>query len=210
MESFRPGIRLGNPAFGTFTNQPQPRGGGMAVAAGGSLCIRNRRLPPELPELLRCLDAPDSQVQLIVCMESHERHSWIFTGPMLIDVPPLGIRETELPRIIRSYADDALAALHAWPSCFSDGDLDWIMMHSATSLSEVEKAAFRIVALKKAMGNTSRAAVMLGMAPVSLTRWLDRRALSTDSVAGGWDPMNPPRHEAAMLDQALPKNGSHQ
>lgn len=154
----------------------------LATAAGGSLCIRSRRLPSKLPELLRWLDAPDSQVQLIVCMGSQERHSWLFTGPMLIDVPPLGIRETELPRIIRSYADDALTTLHASPSCFSDSDLYWVMTHSATSLSEVEKATFRIIALKNAMGNKSRAAGMLGMAPVSLTRWLDRRALPTDRV----------------------------
>ncbi len=155
----------------------------LALAAGGSLCIRNRRPPPELPELLRRIDAPDSRVQLIVCMGSHERYSWLFAGPMLIEVPPLGIREIELPRIIRSYADDALAALHASPPCFSERDLDWIKTHSATSLSEVEKAAFRIVALKKAMGNAAQAAAMLGMAPVSLTRWLDRRVLPTDSAS---------------------------
>jgi len=36
-----------------------------------------------------------------------------FTIPLSIEVPPLGIRETELPRIIQAYADEAIVALSA-------------------------------------------------------------------------------------------------
>lgn len=118
------------------------------VAACGSVCVRSGRLPRDLPELLTSLDDVDHQVQLIVCMSSHER-SGFPTCPTLIEVPPLGIRRTELPRIIQAYAEDALTSLCAEPCCFSDEDHDWVMAHGSTSLSEIEKATLRIVALNK-------------------------------------------------------------
>lgn len=145
----------------------------MDIAAGGSLCMRSRRLPPDLPELVRLLDAPDNRVQLIVCTGSHER-SRLPTCPMPIEVPPLGVRETELPRIIQAYAEDALCELCAAPSCFSDEDQEWVMKHGARSLSEIEKATLRVVAFNKT-GSVYRAAGLLGIASVSLSRWLDRR-----------------------------------
>jgi hypothetical protein len=145
----------------------------MDTAAGGSLCVRSRRLPSDLPELMRLLDAPDNRVQLIVCMGSHER-SRLPACPMPIEVPPLGVRETELLRIIQAYAQDALTELRAAPSCFSDANRDWVMKHSARSLSEIEKATLRVVAFNKT-GSVYRAAGLLGIAAVSLSRWLDRR-----------------------------------
>lgn len=149
----------------------------MGVAAGGSLCMRSRRLPQDLPELMRLLDARDNRVQLIVCMSSHER-SRLPICPMPIEVPPLGVREMELPRIIQAYAADAITELCAEPSCFSDEDQDWVMKHSARSLSEIEKATLRVVAFNKT-GSVSRAAASLGLASVSLSRWLDRRVRLT-------------------------------
>jgi hypothetical protein len=143
------------------------------AAAGGSLCVRSSRLPHDLPELLGLVDEPDSGVQLIVCMRSHARGG-LLAGSMPIEVPPLGVREAELPRIVQAYADDAIAALHAPASCFSEDDHDWVMKHDARSLSEIEKATLRIVALKKT-DSVHQAAKVLGMAPVSLSRWLDRR-----------------------------------
>jgi hypothetical protein len=143
------------------------------VAAGGSLCVRSRRLPLDLPDLMRLLDPPDNRVQLIVCMGSRER-SRLPTCPMPIEVPPLGIREVELPRIIQAYAEDALSELCAAPFCFSDEARNWVMKHSARSLSEIEKATLRVVAFKKT-GSVYRAAGLLGIAQVSLSRWLDRR-----------------------------------
>lgn len=155
---------------------PANRGSGVAAydeAVGGTLCMRNRRQPRDLPELLRLLDRPDSRVQLVVCTTHGERIR-LSTIPIPIEVPPLGIRETELPRIIQAYADDAIATLHAPASCFSENDQEWVMRHAAMSLSEIEKATLRIVALATT-DNVHQAARMLDMAPVSLSRWFGRR-----------------------------------
>jgi DNA-binding NtrC family response regulator len=93
---------------------------------------------------------------------------------MPIEVPPLGIRETELPRIIQAYADESMSALDAPASCFSEDDRDWVMKHGARSISEIEKATLRIVALNMT-NNSHQAAKVLRMAQVSLSRWLGRR-----------------------------------
>jgi hypothetical protein len=149
----------------------------LEVAAGGSLCVRSRRLPQDLPELMRLLDVPDHRVQLLVCMGSHER-SRILMLPLPIEAPPISLRETELPRIVQAYAADAFSELCAAPSCFSDEDQEWVMKHSARSLSEIEKATLRVVAFNKT-GSVYRAAGLIGIAPVSLSRWLDRRVRFT-------------------------------
>jgi DNA-binding protein Fis len=49
------------------------------------------------------------------------------------------------------------------------------------SLSAIEKAVLRCVALRSST-NMSRAAARLGMAPVSLSRWLERRRQPCRSV----------------------------
>lgn len=109
----------------------------------------------------------------------------MITGATPIEVPPLRLREVELPRIVRAYADEALATLRASSSCFSEEDAAWVMRRGAKSLSEIEKATLRIVALSKA-GKVCRAARLLGMASVSLSRWLDRRTphLGSERQAG--------------------------
>jgi hypothetical protein len=160
---------------------PANRGSGVAAfeaAAGGSLCLRGRRLSQHLGELLKLIDEPDTRVQLIVCMSNDGRGEFLVRfpiNPMPIEVPPLAIREAELPRLVQAYAKDAIAELSAQPSCFSDDDCEWVMKHGATSLSEIEKATLRIVAVNMS-GNVQHAAKRLRMAPVSLSRWIHRRA----------------------------------
>jgi transposase-like protein len=51
---------------------------------------------------------------------------------------------------------------------------------ATTSLSEIEKATLRLVALRSS-ATVSQAAARLGMAPVSLSRWVARRKLLTSS-----------------------------
>lgn len=165
---------------------PANRGSGVAafkVASGGSLCVLSFRLPRDQPEVLRLVEEPDSRVQLIVCMRSHARGR-LLTYPRPIEVPPLGVRRAELPRIIQAYADDAIVALHASPSCFSQDDHDWVMKHDARSLSDIEKATFRIVALKMS-DSICQATKVLGMTAVSLSHWLRRRKPLTRSRAAG-------------------------
>lgn len=151
------------------------------LAAGGSLCVTNWRLPRDLPELLKLLYEPDHRVQLIVCTRRHRRDEFL-TGVMPIEVPPLVVRETELSRIVDAYAGDAIAALNAPTSSFSEEDHHWVMQ-DARSLSEIEKATLRLVAFN-ITGNLQQAARVLGMADVSLARWLKRRTPLPARAAG--------------------------
>ncbi|TMQ10643.1 MAG: hypothetical protein E6J91_25735 [Deltaproteobacteria bacterium] len=130
------------------------------LAAGGSLCVPNRGLPPDLPELLKSFYEPDHRVQLIVCTQRHGRDK-LLGGLMPIEVPPIGARETELSRIVHAYAGDAIAALNAPASSFSNDDHRWVMQDGV-----------------------SQAARLLGMAQVSLSRWLDRRMPFPTRTAG--------------------------
>jgi hypothetical protein len=143
-------------------------------ACGGSLCVRHSRLPHRFDELMNLLFAPESEVQLFVCM-SHTTSSEILARPMTICLPPLQIREMEVPRIIDEYAAEAIATLRAPLDCFDDDDRRWMLVNSARSLSEIEKGALRIVALKTSP-STNAAATRLGMTCTSLNRWLARRA----------------------------------
>ena len=166
---------------------PANRRSGVAAfegAAGGSLCVRSSRLPRDLPELLRLLYEPACRVLLIVCIRGRARGG-LLPGAMPLEVPPLRIREAELTRIVQAYADDAIAELHATPSCFTKDDHRWVMAHSARSLSEIEKATLRVVALRMT-DNVHQAATLLGMAAVSMSRWLDRREPLTARAESRW------------------------
>ena len=145
------------------------------AALGGSLCVRSRRLPPDFAALRAWLLDTDRDVQLMVCMDPAAPNT---TFPASINVPSLSTRATDLPRIIDEYARDAIAALRAPASSFSPGDQRWVLVHAATSLPEIEKATLRRVALQT-FRSLSRAAARLGMAPVSLSRWLSRRAITS-------------------------------
>jgi hypothetical protein len=91
-----------------------------------------------------------------------------------IEIPPLSERKDELERIIREYAEDALAIYGTTSSVFLPEDFEWVRKHSATSLPDIEKATLRLAAIRDSP-SLCNAAARLGMAPVSLSRWIDRR-----------------------------------
>jgi pSer/pThr/pTyr-binding forkhead associated (FHA) protein len=144
------------------------------AASGGSLCVRSSRLPRDSWALLPLRYEPDTRMQLIVCMDRDDR-GVLLAGPGPIQVPPLRERRLEIPRIVKEYAAEAIAALRAPAACFTAADLRWVVDHAASSLDEIEKATLRVVAIKSSY-NPSQAAELLGMAPVSLVRWLGRRS----------------------------------
>jgi hypothetical protein len=154
------------------------------AARGGSLCVRAGRLPSDFSSVVaRVRDAvvalrqePADSVQLIVCADARFDTHPFNTLPAPIRVPSLATRTKELPRIIDEYAADALKELGARDSCFTDDDRTWILEHCPLTLPEIEKATQRLVALKMSK-NRTRAAARLGMAPVSLARWIGRRKL---------------------------------
>jgi hypothetical protein len=66
------------------------------------------------------------------------------------------------PPLPQAAADSSRAALQISAS-FTATDRHWVRKHSATSLHEIEKGAWRILALRQA-GNIAGAAALLGMA----------------------------------------------
>jgi len=146
------------------------------AAAGGSLCVRGERLPKDFDAVLARIREPDTRIQLIVCSNPCEDAGRL-AAP--IEVPSLSARVAELPRIVNEFALDAIAALGASPTSFLGADRDWVLAKVEKSLPEIEKATLRLVALRTST-NLSRAAARLGMAPVSLSRWLGRRPPRAD------------------------------
>ncbi len=149
----------------------------LEAATGGTLCVWRSRLPRDFPAALVRLRAPEARVQLVVCSHKHVRHDELLTAP--IEVPPLASRGRELRRIVEEYALDALAELGEPRTSFTAADRDWVLQHEASSLADIERATLRLIALRTS-GNVNRAAARLGMAHVSLSRWIGRRKLPVD------------------------------
>lgn len=151
----------------------------LAAAQGGTLCVRSRRLPRDFDEVAAELRDPEARTQLIVCAGAPEDCKPFLAVP--VTIPPLADREAELDRIITEYAEDAIAALGAPRGGFLAADRAWVREHAASSLPEIEKATLRLVAIRDSR-NLSNAAARLGMAPVSLSRWIGRRRLPMQVV----------------------------
>ena len=143
------------------------------AAAGGSMCMWVKRLPRDFAEVTTALREPTTRVQLIVCGLRPPDRKELVSAP--IEVPPLSSRPDEIERVIDEYAADAATSLRA-SAGFMKVDRDWVRLHSATSLPEIEKGTLRIVALREA-GNIARAASLIGMAHASLGEWIGRRRL---------------------------------
>ena len=146
----------------------------LEAAYGGTLCVRNRRLPRDFEQVVAALRDPDARVQLVMCAGHSDDCRSYLASP--ITVPSLAGREAELDRIIDEYAEDAVAELGAPRVGFLSVDHAWVREHAASSLPEIEKATLRLVALRHSR-NLSHAAARLGMAPVSLSRWIGRREM---------------------------------
>jgi hypothetical protein len=143
------------------------------AAVGGSLCVRSHRLPRDYSSVVALIRAT-SDVQIIVCSDRRDDTHPFLTLPVPIGVPSLAVRTDELPRIVDEYAIDAVAELGAQGEGFTAADRDWVLQNAPLTLAEIEKATLRLVAIR-ASHNMSNAAAQLGMAPVSLSRWIGRR-----------------------------------
>jgi pSer/pThr/pTyr-binding forkhead associated (FHA) protein len=145
-----------------------------AAAAGGSVCVRRERLPRDFETLVEALRTPHPQAQLIVCAETMDDCERYRVAPIVI--PPLASRAGELDRIMDEFIQDAITEFSVQDMRFSVRERAWVRQHASSSVPEIEKATRRLVALR-ASPSVSNAATRLGMATVSLTRWIDRRPL---------------------------------
>jgi hypothetical protein len=145
----------------------------LIAARGGSLCVRSSRPPADFIKVIAALRDPDSQVQLMVCDATHHDAEALLAVP--ITIPPLSGRGEELTHIVHEYLIDAAISLQLPVRVYPE-DREWVLLHSTGSLHEIEKGTRRLTALRAA-GTLLGAAAMLGMAAVSLRRWIGRRAV---------------------------------
>jgi hypothetical protein len=141
----------------------------LADALGGTVCVRAKHRPRDFAEVVTAVH--DARVRLVLCGPELPRLTDLVLAP--IKVPALATRAHELDRIIDEYVHDASVALQS-SAPFTATDRHWVRAHSATSLPEVEKGAWRILALRQT-GNIAGAAELLGMGHTSLGEWLHRR-----------------------------------
>jgi hypothetical protein len=146
----------------------------MTAAAGGTMCVRARRLPRDFREVSLAIRDPAARVQLVVCTADTDDARTLLADPIII--PPLARRRAELGRIVDEYAQDAIASLAAGVTGFTQADHDWVVAHAASSLPEIEKSTRRLVAIRQA-GSIAQAAALLGMSHVALSQWIGRRRL---------------------------------
>ena len=145
------------------------------AAVGGSLCVLARRPPRDFSSVVARIRATN-EVQLIVCADGRFDAHPFLTLPVPIRVPSLRVRTDELPKIVDEYASDAVAELGVLRGDFTAAARQWVLKNAPLTLAEIEKATLRLVAIR-ASRNMNDAAERLGMARVSLTRWIDRRDL---------------------------------
>ena len=153
----------------------------ITAATGGTICMRSERLPRDFASVIERVRDPKAHVQTVVCWGKPADSNPLLIVPAPIVVPGLRDRADELPKIVDEYALDAIAEFLAPPDCFTAADRTRVLEHASGSLDEIEKATLRLIALR-ASRNMSTAAARLDMAPVSLARWLARRATSQGTV----------------------------
>jgi hypothetical protein len=145
------------------------------AASGGSLCMRQVRMPRDRRSMAALIRGPGAAVHIIICGGTHDALHPYLLRPAPILVPPLRTRAAELGRIVDEYAVDALTALRARD--FTTGDRQWVLSHAARTLPEIEAATLRVVARRQA-GNANGAAALLGMSHAALWQWFERRTRS--------------------------------
>jgi hypothetical protein len=144
-----------------------------AAAAGGSLCVRRRRLPDHFAALVERLRR-STEVQYI-CLDESSLQWLVRPGP--IEVPALLDRPQDVPRIIDECMLDAVSEL-PWAAPLTAQDRAWLIATASSStFSELEKSVARLIALRSS-ASLSQAAARLGMTAVSLSRWRARRRLT--------------------------------
>jgi hypothetical protein len=130
-------------------------------------------LPRDFDKILDAFREPENCPQLIICARRTA-----LPNAAQIDIPSLELRRAEWPRIASEYIEGAACVFGVTDDLVSPENVAWVLGHLALkepAISDIEKAALRLVALRVTR-TMSDAARLLGMAPVSLARWIGRRS----------------------------------
>jgi hypothetical protein len=134
----------------------------LEAARGGTVCMVSSRMPPDFEALREAL----REVRLVICRPLSE--FGVSIAPYEIDpimIQPVDTR-ADLDTIVAEYAREA--------GLTAPADIAWVRKHAHGSHGEIESACQRLAAVRNA-GGVIPAARAIGMAPVSLGRWLGRR-----------------------------------
>jgi hypothetical protein len=147
----------------------------ITLAPSGVVCIRGKKLPPDFAaQVLELRMTPKAAPLLIVCDEGTMELNQVRTAPPIM-VPACSARSArEMDSLIAACRAE-VALEFSIEDGVSDEEYRWIV-DNAETIAAVEKCVRRLFALRKA-GSTSGAARLLGMAAVSLRRWLQRHPL---------------------------------
>jgi FHA domain len=152
----------------------------IAAAGGGTVCVRSRRPPADFIKVVAALRSPAVKALLIVCDDARADATSLLSLP--ITVPGLAARYDELPRIIDEYTRDAAQVF----GCRIDGFAEirgWILEQGFATISDVERAAYRLFALRVG-GTIDGAARLLGLDVGALRRWLHHTGASSVATGG--------------------------
>lgn len=142
-------------------------------AAGGTLCLNGKVLPRDL-----IIAREIGESALFVCAptaaEAAEVVEHVQRG-VIVEVPPLALRNDEREQLILEYADDAARALGVRTNGFREHELMWLRDVPLASLDEVEEVTLRLVA-ERVFGATHGAA-RLGITRAALSTYLRRRGI---------------------------------
>lgn len=148
------------------------------AARGGTVCIRSIRKPSDWGAARSRLAAED--VRLTVCYPASRLDDIELSRPAPIVVPPISGRDID--RLIDEYEADARTDLGNPSMTLTLPQRVWIAVncqdHHAINVS-----VRRFLAISSCR-RVSASAHRLGMAPVSLLRWMRRRGLTAEMVLG--------------------------
>lgn len=142
----------------------------VSAALNGSVCIRHYRQPKDYNSLVKEI-RNKTNVTLIVIYISIIDH----VKPAPVVIPSLREVGERLGPMIDEYVCDAIYEFDALDGCVDNDDKKWIA-ENIDCIADIEKFAMRLVALRRS-GTLCNAAKRLGMASVSLDRWVRRHGM---------------------------------
>jgi hypothetical protein len=145
-------------------------------AACGTICISMRCPPSDLQAMMRELQQPGCQTQLIVCTDRTYEAERFHAAPIVI--PSLVTRKHEIERIIREYATDAAGPLELGEHWLTPAERAWIRANLRT-LAGIQKVTLRLAAIKQA-GSISAGARRLGISHVAMAKWIQNQDFPAD------------------------------
>jgi len=151
----------------------------MDAARGGTVCIRAIRRPRDWDTASGRLADPGEDVRLTVCYPESRLGDIELSRPTPVVVAPLAGRDMQ--RMIDEYSEEARTAL-GMPAPTTAAQRAWMISYCHDH-NALEVAVRRFLALSCTSG-MCEAAYHLGMAPVSLSRWMRRRGLTAQMVTG--------------------------